>query len=85
MIIRNITAAGMLCAASLLVAAPMAHADSGSSSLSGPSSLSGQINVGCIVAQLATLSGAPPWGADCFPPSIPASRADDGVGELALP
>ncbi|MFF0492074.1 hypothetical protein ACFYTQ_23850 [Nocardia sp. NPDC004068] len=85
MIIRNITAAGMLCAASLLVAAPMAHADSGSSSLSGPYSLSGQINVGCIVAQLETLSGAPSPGAGCIPATIPTNRADDGVGELALP
>ncbi|MCM6774124.1 hypothetical protein NDR87_11635 [Nocardia sp. CDC159] len=84
MTLRKLAASGLLCAASLLVAAPLAQADSGSSSLSGPSSLSGQINPACLIARLATLSGVPPTGADCFPPTIPVARVDDGQGELAL-
>ncbi len=61
----------------------MAQADSGSSSLSGPSSLSGRINLGCLIARLATLSGEPPMGADCFPPPVGGIDAPL-AGELAI-
>ncbi|MBF6329534.1 hypothetical protein [Nocardia transvalensis] len=74
MIARKLAVGGMLCAASLFIAAPMAQAGTGSSSLSS------QIDVGCI---LQSLSGEPPT-ADCKPPQIPVSGADDGGAELAI-